>query len=143
VSVLENYLRCLCSKGSSGIKREWYILKKQYQNPLANFKDLSIHTYRRTAGSDFVLYYVYNTRRCSIDGHENFFVACPRASTRPSVGQVRVCNVYNVLDRVNRRDRFSMKKLRSSARGASFHTKDASNANIVRVLLDANSYLAL
>jgi hypothetical protein len=40
------------------------------------------------------------------------------------VGQVRVCNVYYVLDRVNRRDRFSMKKpFRSSARGASFHTK--------------------
>jgi hypothetical protein len=49
-----------------------------------------------------------------------------------------------VLDRVNRRDRFSMKKpLRSSARGASFHTKHASNTNIVGVvlLLDANSYL--
>jgi hypothetical protein len=32
----------------------------------------------------------------------------------------------------------------SSARGASFHTKHASNANVGRVvLLDANSYLAL
>jgi hypothetical protein len=32
----------------------------------------------------------------------------------------------------------------SSARGASFHTKHASNTNVVRVeLLDANSYLAL
>jgi hypothetical protein len=62
-----------------------------------------------------------------------------------SVGQVRVCHVWYVLDRVNRRDRFSMKKpLRSSARGASFHTKHASNANVGRVvLLDANSYLAL
>jgi hypothetical protein len=50
-----------------------------------------------------------------------------------------------VLDRDNRRDRFSMKKpLHSSARGASSHTKHASNANVVRVgLLDANSYLAL
>jgi hypothetical protein len=50
-----------------------------------------------------------------------------------------------VLDRVNRRDKFSMKKpLRSAARGASFHTKHASNANVVRVIsLDANSYLAL
>jgi hypothetical protein len=50
-----------------------------------------------------------------------------------------------VLDRVNRRDRFAMKKpLRSSARGASFHTKHASNANVVQVvLLDANSNLAL
>jgi hypothetical protein len=50
-----------------------------------------------------------------------------------------------VLDRVNRRDKFSMKKpLRSSARGASFHTKHASNANVGRVvLLDANSYLVL
>jgi hypothetical protein len=36
------------------------------------------------------------------------------------------------------------KPLRSSARGVSFHTKRASNANVVRVvLLDANSYLAL
>jgi hypothetical protein len=35
-----------------------------------------------------------------------------------------------VLDSVNRRDRFTMKKLRSSARGASFHTKHASNANV-------------
>jgi hypothetical protein len=62
-----------------------------------------------------------------------------------SVGYVRVCNVKYVLDRVNRRDRFSMKKpLRSSARGASFHTKHLSNAKAVRVaLLDANSYLAL
>jgi hypothetical protein len=35
------------------------------------------------------------------------------------------------------------KPLRSSARGASFHTKHASNANVVRgVLLDAKSYLA-
>jgi hypothetical protein len=50
-----------------------------------------------------------------------------------------------VLDRVNRRDRFSMKNsLRSSAKGASVHTKHASNANVVRVvLLDANSHLAL
>jgi hypothetical protein len=50
-----------------------------------------------------------------------------------------------VLDCVNRRDRFSIKKpLRSSTRGASFHTKHASIANVVRiVLLDANSYLAL
>jgi hypothetical protein len=32
----------------------------------------------------------------------------------------------------------------SSARGASFHTKHASKANVIRVvLLDANSYLAL
>jgi hypothetical protein len=46
-----------------------------------------------------------------------------------------------VLDRDNHRDRFSMKKaLRSSARGASFHTKHASNANVDRVvLLDGNS----
>jgi hypothetical protein len=36
------------------------------------------------------------------------------------------------------------KPLRSSARGASFHTKHASNPNVVRVvLLDANSYLAI
>jgi hypothetical protein len=44
-----------------------------------------------------------------------------------------------VLDR-----RFSMKKLfLSSTRGASFHTKQASNVNDVRVVLvDANSYLA-
>jgi hypothetical protein len=50
-----------------------------------------------------------------------------------SVGQVRICNVLYVLDRVNRYDRFSMKKpLRSSARG------------VVRVmLLDSNSCLAL
>jgi hypothetical protein len=62
-----------------------------------------------------------------------------------AVGQVRVCNVQNMLDRVNRRDRFSTKKpLRSSARGASFHSKHASNANVDRVvLLDANTYLAL
>jgi hypothetical protein len=47
-----------------------------------------------------------------------------------------------VLDHVNRRDGFSMKKqFLSSARGASFHTKQASNVNVVRVvLLDANSY---
>jgi hypothetical protein len=33
--------------------------------------------------------------------------------------------------------------LRSSARGANFHTKYASNANVVRIaLLDANTYLA-
>jgi hypothetical protein len=50
-----------------------------------------------------------------------------------------------VLDRVNRRDGFSMKKLlHSSARGASFHIKHAVNANVVRVvLLDANSYLVV
>jgi hypothetical protein len=49
-----------------------------------------------------------------------------------------------VLDCVNRRDRFPMKKpLCSPARGASFHTKHASNVNVVQVvLLDANSYLA-
>jgi hypothetical protein len=36
------------------------------------------------------------------------------------------------LDRVNRRDRFSLKKpLRLSARGASFHTKHASNVNAI------------
>jgi hypothetical protein len=36
------------------------------------------------------------------------------------------------------------KPLLSSTRGAIFHTKHASNANVVRVvLLDANSYLAL
>jgi hypothetical protein len=36
------------------------------------------------------------------------------------------------LERVNRRERFSMKKpLRSSARGASFHTKHASNVNAI------------
>jgi hypothetical protein len=59
--------------------------------------------------------------------------------------QVRVCNVKYVLDLVNRRDGYSMKKqFRSSTRGTSFHTKDASNANVGRVvLLDANSYLAL
>jgi hypothetical protein len=50
-----------------------------------------------------------------------------------------------VLDRANSRDGFSMKKpFRSSAKGASFHTKHASNANVDGVvLLDANSYLAL
>jgi hypothetical protein len=48
---------------------------------------------------------------------------------------------YNV-DRVNHRDGYSVKNLfRSSARGASFHTKHSSNANVVRVvLLDENSY---
>jgi hypothetical protein len=63
---------------------------------------------------------------------------------KPSVGQVRVCNDKYVLDRVNRHDGFSMKKpFLSAARGASFHTKHASNVNVVRVvLLDANSYLA-
>jgi hypothetical protein len=40
-----------------------------------------------------------------------------------------------VLDRVNRRDRFSIKKpFRSSSKDASFHTKQTSNANVVRVL---------
>jgi hypothetical protein len=63
------------------------------------------------------------------------------AISRPSTSLQRLY----VLDSVNRRDRFSTKKpLRSSARGASFHTKHALNANVVRiVLLDANSYLAL
>jgi hypothetical protein len=57
-----------------------------------------------------------------------------------TVGQVRVCNISYVLDRVNRCE----KPLRSTARGASFHTKHASNANVVPVvLLKANSYLAL
>jgi hypothetical protein len=55
--------------------------------------------------------------------------------------------LYPLLIRARSRqwcDRFSMKKpLRSSARGASFHTNYASNANVDRVvLLDANSYLA-
>jgi hypothetical protein len=58
-----------------------------------------------------------------------------------------LCDKYEfatLLDRVNRRDRFLMKKqFRSSARGASFHTKHASNANDDRVVLDANSYWAL
>jgi hypothetical protein len=59
---------------------------------------------------------------------------------RPSTSLQRLIR----LDCVNRRHRFSMKKpLRSSARGASCHTKQASNVNVVRVvLLDANSYLA-
>jgi hypothetical protein len=50
-----------------------------------------------------------------------------------------------VLDRVNGRDGYSMKKAISfAATGASFHTKHASNANVVRVvLLDAKSYLLL
>jgi hypothetical protein len=40
-----------------------------------------------------------------------------------------------MLDRVNRCDGFSLKKsLFSSARGASFHTKQASNVNVVRVV---------
>jgi hypothetical protein len=47
--------------------------------------------------------------------------------------QVRVCNVKYFLERVNRRDRFSM-PLRSSAGGASFHTKQALKANVVRVI---------
>jgi hypothetical protein len=49
-----------------------------------------------------------------------------------------------VLDRVNRRDGFSMKKpFRSSAGGASFYTKHAKNANFAQVvLLDANSALS-
>jgi hypothetical protein len=49
-----------------------------------------------------------------------------------------------VLDHVNRRDTFSIKKpFLSSARGAGFPTKQASNVNVVRVvLLDVNSYLA-
>jgi hypothetical protein len=51
---------------------------------------------------------------------------------------------YHQSDHVNRRDGFSMKKpFLWSARGASFHTKHATNVNVVRVvLLDANSYLA-
>jgi hypothetical protein len=58
----------------------------------------------------------------------NTFSSAPTA-----VGQVRV---WYMLDRVNRRDRFFMKKpLRSSARGASFHTKHASNARYVRVVI--------
>jgi hypothetical protein len=62
-------------------------------------------------------------------------------NSRPSTSLQRLIR----LDRVNRRDRFSMQKpFRSFARGASFHTKHAANANVVRVvLLDANSYLAL
>jgi hypothetical protein len=56
--------------------------------------------------------------------------------------RARVCYVKYVFDRVIRRDGYSMKKA-SSARGASFYTKHASNANVVRLLLDANSYLAL
>jgi hypothetical protein len=47
--------------------------------------------------------------------------------------QVRVCNVKYVLDRVNRRDGYSMKKFVSFARGPSFHTKHASNVNVVQV----------
>jgi hypothetical protein len=68
-----------------------------------------------------------------------------KRSSTESVGQVRVCNVYYVLDRVNCRDGFSMKKpFRTSARVAGFHTKYASNANVGRVVVfDANSYLAL
>jgi hypothetical protein len=56
--------------------------------------------------------------------------------------QVRVCNVKYVLDRVNHRDRFSTKmSFRSSASGAGFHTKHASNTDVVLVLLlDTNSY---
>jgi hypothetical protein len=41
-----------------------------------------------------------------------------------------------VLDHVNRLDGFSMKKpFLASARGASFHTKHASNVNVVLVVL--------
>jgi hypothetical protein len=48
-------------------------------------------------------------------------------SSRPSMG-----NVLYVLDHVNRRDGFSMKKpFLSSVRGASFHTKHASNVNAI------------
>jgi hypothetical protein len=58
--------------------------------------------------------------------------------------QLLFYNIKYVLDHDNRRNRYSKKKpLRSSARGASFHAKHASNTNVVRVvLLDANSYLA-
>jgi hypothetical protein len=53
---------------------------------------------------------------------------CFFAHCRPSTSLQRLIR----LDRVNRRDRFSMKKsLRSSARGASFHTKHASNVNAI------------
>jgi hypothetical protein len=55
-------------------------------------------------------------------------VVKPIAVCRPSTSLQRLIR----LDRVNRRDRFSMKKpLRSSARGASFHTKHASNVNAI------------
>jgi hypothetical protein len=57
----------------------------------------------------------------------------------------RVYRVKYVLDCVDRHDGYLWNiQFRSSARGASFHTKHASSANVVRiVLLDANSYLAL
>jgi hypothetical protein len=90
---------------------ESFYLKK------SSFKDLAIHMNRQWEWTCFILSWLW-------------FLCFYKH--RHSVGQVRVCNV---LDHVNRRDRFSMKKpLRSSARGASFHTKHASNANIVRVL---------
>jgi hypothetical protein len=47
--------------------------------------------------------------------------------------QVRVCNVKYVLYHVN--VNLWIKPFRSSARGASFHTKHASNANVVRKVL--------
>jgi hypothetical protein len=48
-----------------------------------------------------------------------------------------------VLDHVNRRDGFSMKKsFLSSASGASFYAKQASNVNVVRVVLLDTNYLA-
>jgi hypothetical protein len=48
--------------------------------------------------------------------------------SRPSTSLQRLKR----LDRFNRRDTFSMKKsLRSSARGASFHTKHTSNVNAI------------
>jgi hypothetical protein len=58
--------------------------------------------------------------------------------------QVRVCNVKYAIALIVAIDILGKNQFRSSARGASFHTKLVSNANVVRVvLLDANSYLAL
>jgi hypothetical protein len=51
-------------------------------------------------------------------------------------------NVKYALDRVNRREGYSMKKpFRSSARGASFHTKHTANAYIDRI--KTNVYLVV
>jgi hypothetical protein len=81
----------------------------------------------------YKLVLVYNNKESIKDDYVVRFRLMRMVST---ARQLRVCN---------RRDGYFMKKsFYSSARGASFHRKHVSNANVVRaVLLDTNSCLAL
>jgi hypothetical protein len=85
--------------------------------------------------------YVFNVDRYSSRQQTLSKVKLSSSNCRPSTSLYRLIRAQS---RQSSRWIFYEKTVSLSARGASFHTKHASNANVVRVvLLDANSYLPL